>query len=293
VRRVQARALDGAASTGRTERRVPMKRLWGHVMAGGLLLAGTAAISTACVNDNSTVFIFDVLAQQLVSPGSQCLFTTDPTQPDITSGVLDVGFVDTYYAEFLVGNQIVPQGNASIPQTETSYVQFTSAVVKITDTADHTLANYTEIIGAAALAPAQGTTPSYEPIGVTIVNETAVASVKQAVVAGGTRQLITHTYFLGATLGGESVQTNDFAFPVTLCYGCLVSYSASDVDLNAPIPNCLGAIESASASASSTALPGPCFVGQDDAIDCSQCLGLPVCSGIDTAIAASTDAGTD
>ena len=65
-----------------------MKRLWGHILAGGLLLGGAAAVSTACVKDNSTVFIFDVLAQQLVSPGSQCLFTTDPTQPYISAGVL-------------------------------------------------------------------------------------------------------------------------------------------------------------------------------------------------------------
>jgi len=272
-----------------------MKRLWGHVMAGGLLLVGTAAISTACVNDNSTVFIFDVLAQQLVSPGSQCLFTTDPTQPYISAGVLDVGFRNTYFAEFLVGNQIVSQASTTAPQTETSYVQFTGAVVKITDTAGKTLANYTEMVGAAALAPAQGTTPSFEPIGVTIVDEAAVDSFIPGLEPGGTDyggtvQLITQTYFFGQTLGGESVQTNVFAFPVTVCYGCLVGYSAADVNPNAPLPNCLNATSS---SSTSTALPGPCFPGEDDAIDCSQCLGLLVCQGNGSGFIAVTDAGTD
>jgi hypothetical protein len=264
-------------------------------MAGGLLLAGTAAISTACVNDNSTVFIFDVLAQQLVSPGSQCLFTTDPTQPYVSAGVLDVGLRTAYFAEFLVGNQIVSQASATAPQTETSYVQFSGAVVKVTDTADNTLAYYTEMVGAAALAPAQGTTPSFEPIGVTIVDEASIASYIQALEPGGmdyggTVQLITHTYFFGQTLGGESVQTNVFTYPVTLCYGCLVSYSASDVNPNAPLPNCLNATSSNSAS---TALPGPCFPGEDDAIDCSQCLGEKVCGGNGSAFTAGTDAGTD
>jgi hypothetical protein len=265
-------------------------------MAGGLLLAGTAAISTACVSDNSTVFIFDVLQQQLVSPGSQCLFTTDPTQPYIPAGTLDVGFRDVYVAEFLVGNQIVPQGSSTTPQTETSYVQFAGAVVKITDVEGNTLGDYTEMVGAAALAPAQGTTPSFEPIGVTIVNEAVLAGITPTLEPGGTdyggtRQLITHTYFFGQTLGGESVQTNTFTFPVTVCYGCLVSYSASDVDETASVvPNCLLA---AGSSSSSTALPGPCFQGEDDAVDCSQCLGLQVCRGNLSGITAGADAGTD
>jgi hypothetical protein len=266
-----------------------MKRLWGHILAGSLLLACAAAVSTACTHDNSSVFIFDVLEQQLVSPGSQCLYTSDPTQPYISAGVLDIGFRDTYFAEFLVGNQIVPQGNPTIPQTETSYVQFTGAVVRVTDTSGNQLADYTEMVGAAALPPAQGTTPSYEPIGVTIVDQGTVSQVEQAVLQGGTRQLITHTYFFGQTLGGESVQTGEFSFPVTVCFGCLVSYSPSDIDENASVvPNCL----LAEGSSSGTALPGPCAPGQDDSIDCSQCLGLAVCRGSITGINAG-DAGTD
>src|ERR1700722_16809754 len=162
-----------------------MKRLWGHILAGGLLLGGAAAVSTACVKDNSTVFIFDVLAQQLVSPGSECLFTTDPTQPYISAGVLDIGFRDTYFAEFLVGNQIVPQGNPSTPQTETSYVHLTSAVVTVSDIEGNQLANFSEIVGGEALPPAQGTTPSFEPIGLTIVDEATINKISSSVFGGG------------------------------------------------------------------------------------------------------------
>jgi hypothetical protein len=187
-----------------------------------------------------------------------------------------------------VGNQIVPQGSATDPQTETSYVQFTGAVVRITDAEGQQLANYTQMVGAAALAPVQGTTPSYEPIGVMIVDPGTVSQIEPPVLAGGTRQLITHTYFFGQTLGGESVQTGEFSFPVTVCYGCLVSYSSSDIDERAPTPNCL----LAESSSSSTALPGPCDPGQDDAIDCSQCLALPVCHGAVSA-SAGLDAGSD
>jgi hypothetical protein len=263
-----------------------MKRWWGHILAGSLLLAAAAAISTACVKDDSTVFIFDVLQQQLVSAGSSCLFTSDPTQPYISAGRLDIGFRETYQATFLVGNQIVPQGNPTIPQTETSYVQFNGAVVSITDTEGNQLANYTEMVGAAALAPAQGTTPSFEPIGVTIVDQGTVDQIAPAVIAGATRTLITHTYFFGQTLGGENVQTGEFAFPVTVCYGCLVSFSPGDVDQDASvIPNC----ENAVGSSSTTALPGPCYPGEDFSVDCSQCLALSICRPGGSGL----DAGTD
>jgi hypothetical protein len=260
-------------------------------MAGGLVLIGGAAVSTACVKDDSTVFIFDVLEQQLVSSGSQCLYTSDPTQAYISGGYLDVGFRTSYSAEFLVGNQIVPQGNPSIPQTETSYVQFEGAVVAVNDTDGNQISNYTYMVGAAALAPAQGTTPSYEPIGVTIVDQGSEATVDSALKAGGTRTFITQTYFFGHTLGGESVQTNTFTFPVVLCYGCLVGYSQADIDENASItPNCLLAANSTSAS---TTLPEPCILGQDDTVDCSQCLGYLVCRGNLSGITSSGDAGTD
>ena len=82
-----------------------MKRVWGrHVIgAAGLVGLGVATVS-ACAHDNSTIFIRNVLAQQVVSNGQQCLYTSDPTQAYITSGVLDVDFHGAYLAEFLIGN---------------------------------------------------------------------------------------------------------------------------------------------------------------------------------------------
>ena len=267
-----------------------MKRVWGHILAGGMLLACAAGVSTACVQDNSTIFIFDVLAQQLVSPGTACTYTSDPTQAYTPAGKLDLGFIDAYSAIFLVGNQIVPQGNATTPTTETSYVQIQGAVVHITDVEGNTLADYTQPVGGAAIAPAQGSVPSYEAISVEILNPSTTEPLRSFVEAGGTRQLITYTYFYGKTLGGQSVQTGQFGFPVTVCYGCLVSYSKSDVDESASIvPNCLLAV----GSATSTSLPVPCTLGEDDSVDCSQCLGYPVCRGSISGIVSNLDAGSD
>ena len=113
-----------------------MMRVWGHVLAGLSLVAGVTAAGSmvaACVHDDSTIFVNEVLAPQFVTPGMACTFTADPTQLHITSGALDTGITSSYNAVFLVGNQIVPRGNPNQPQTETSYVNIQGAVVRILD----------------------------------------------------------------------------------------------------------------------------------------------------------------
>ncbi len=69
-----------------------MKRVWGHVLTGATVLAGlgtAGAVVSACVHDDSTLFVSRVLAQQLVATGMQCVYTGDPTQPSVPAGILD------------------------------------------------------------------------------------------------------------------------------------------------------------------------------------------------------------
>jgi hypothetical protein len=79
--------------------------------------------------------------------------------------------------------------------------------------------------------------------------------------------------FFGHTLGGESVESNEFGFPVQICNGCLVSFPAAEQSLSLPTPNC--ALAGASGS---TATSVPCIIGQDLSVDCSACQGRAVCS---------------
>ena len=191
---------------------------------------------------------------------------------------MDAAFRQTYEAEFLIANQIVPRGDPTQPQTETSYVVIQGAVVRITDSQGGALNQYTQL-ASVTVPPAQGTTPSYAPIGMTILNQQTIEDprVLAPVEQGGTRRLITYTRFFGQTLGGESVETGEYEFPVDVCFGCLVSFAAADIDPALPTPNCAAAA-GASTTTSST-LPVPCIVGEDAPIDCSQCLAFSVCSG--------------
>jgi hypothetical protein len=268
-----------------------MKLVLGHYLAGLTMLSGAAVFASACVKDDSTIFVDEVLAPQLVTPGAACMFTSDPTQTFLFSGELDVAFAHQYTAAFLLANQIVPRGDPSQPQTETSYVQIQGAVVRITDSQGNQLSTYTRL-ASATIPPAVGSTPSYSPIEMTILDSNTIESsaVLVPVEAGGTRRLITYTKFFGQTLGGVSVETGEYEFPVDVCFGCLIRFSAADIDPNIPGLNCGGAVSSSAAASTTSALPVPCVAGQDDAIDCSECLSVPACLG--TASSGIADAGT-
>ncbi len=260
-----------------------MKRVWGHVLAGSALLAIGGAAFSACVHNDSSIFVQDVLAPQEVSNGQSCTFTSATTQPVLSSGVLDVDFRYNYNPTYLVGNQLVAEANAQQLVTETSTITIQGAVVRITDAAGNQLANYTRL-ASGTIYPAVGGVPGYAPISVTAVidNSTVAnnATIRSTVINAPPRtasvRLVTYVRFFGNTLGGRYVESDEFEFPVDVCRGCLITFSPQDISPNAPVPNCLGNSAAGSSTAQQTL---PCVVGQDLSIDCVQCQGIPDCAG--------------
>ncbi len=259
-----------------------MKRVWGHVLTGLVLVAAASAAVPACVHDDSTIFVSDVLAPQYVTAGMACSFTADPTQPIIASGVLDVGLTLNYTAVFLVGNQIVPRGDPNQPQTETSFVTLEGAVVRIVDSNGNQLNTYTQPT-AATIPPSSGTTPGYVSVALTIIDSGTGATFSNL---KGTVPVVSYVRFFGHTLGGDSVESNEFGFPIEICQSCLVSFPAAEESPSLPTPNCALA-----GAASSAATSVPCFIGQDLAVDCSECQGSPACTINEVRGASTVDAG--
>ena len=257
-----------------------MKRVWGHVLSGVTLSAGIAVASgfvPACVHDDSSIFVSDVLAPQYVTAGMACTFTADPTQPVLGSGTMDAALTAEYTAMFLVGNQLVPRGDPNQPQTETSFVTVQGAVVRIVDSNGNQLNTYTNR-AAGTIPPSSGTTPGYLSVGATIIDSTTASTLGH----GGVDRVVSYVRFFGQTLGGDSVESNEFGFPVDVCRGCLVSFPVSEDDPNLDVqPNC--ALAGAAANSSSS-MSVPCSPGQDLAIDCSACAGIPACNPKGTAI---------
>jgi hypothetical protein len=273
-----------------------MKRVWGHLLAGVSLVVGGGAVIAACKHDDSTLFVQGVLAAQPVSAGAQCIFTSDPTQPFISSGVLDIAFRNEYDPTFLVGNQAVAEVNSQQLQTETDIITVEGATVRITDASGVQLNYYTRLC-SGTIYPSSGSVPGYAPITVTALDSNTIqldTDLQNNVVAGGTTRLVSYVQFFGQTTGGNSIQSDTFEFPIDVCestadHPCLVGFSATSDDPNPdlPQPNCAGAV------ASSSSLPAPCVPGQDFTVDCSLCQSVAACHGADTSGTVVPDAGAD
>jgi hypothetical protein len=84
-------------------------------------------------------------------------------------------------------------------------------------------------------------------------------------------RLVTYTRFFGATLDGQSVQSDEFSFPVDVCNGCLITFTNNPM---LPIPNC--------APGPNRPVPSmPCAIGEDLPTDCSACQDQSICRSAD------------
>jgi len=270
-----------------------MKRVWGHVLAGAALLAGACAVVAACVHNDSSIFIQDVLAPQEVSNNTPCVFSASTTQPVLSSGVLDVDFKYSYEAEYLVGNQLVAVANSDQLRPETSTVTLQGAVVRITDAMGTQLKTFTRL-AAATVYPAVGSVPGYAAIGVTILDSDTVLgnpTIQNLVLSkpalNASVRLVTYVRFFGRTTGGKDIESNEFEFPIDVCKGCLISFSPQDINACADVPNCIGQ----SSGGSMSQQPIPCNPGQDLPIDCVQCQNVPDCRPNAHTLRTSPDGG--
>lgn len=255
-----------------------MKGFWGR--ASALVIAGGACVSvSACAHDDSTLFVFDVLAGTV--SGTTCTFTADPTQPFISGGVLDYALRQEYDAEFLVANQMVTQADPTVPKTETAFITISHANVRITNPDGSPIRSYSTVTAATAF-PASGTTPSFVSVGVPIIDQEAVKTILMNNMAmpvpSSLIRVETFVKFFGKTTGGTNVESNEFQFPVDLCSGCLVVFPVAEDDPKSPIqPNCDNA--TAASSTNSSSVPSPCRFGQDAPVDCAVCkAALAVCN---------------
>jgi hypothetical protein len=235
------------------------------VAAAFLLTACGGKTAGEQAGDNGSIFVLGVLAPQRVSAGNTCVYSAQPTQAELSMGVLDLDFLSDYNPTYLLGNQLATGVNIA---TET---------VVINDAAGNQLATFTRET-AATISPSSGGVPGYAPITLTTIDENTILNntdVKSLVLSGegGTVRFETLVTFNGQTLGGTNVSSGYVEFSVYICKGCLISFSSIDIRVGCAVPNCLNA------GTSSISLLSPCVQGQDLAVDCSLCLSIPDCQG--------------
>jgi hypothetical protein len=250
-----------------------MKRVSGLV-SGFMFLLGTGTVVAACAHDDSTFIVRGVLAPPIAQTGAVCTYTADANNLYLSSGTLDSAFLLDYSPVFLVGNQAKPQGDPDQVRTETSRITVQGAIVRITDAGGNEIKSYTRLT-SAFIDPAQASTPSYADVNVTIVDADTVKPIRDAiavdaqgspalgVISAFHRRLVSYVRFFGQTLGGQHVESDEFEYPVDICYGCLVFSTTAGC--------------SPAGTSSSQQVNMPCILGQDQGIDCRLCHGYGPC----------------
>ncbi|MGO9710053.1 MAG: hypothetical protein ACLQBL_14390 [Polyangiaceae bacterium] len=235
-----------------------MNRIWGHTLSAASLLLAVGSAAPACAHDDGSLFVHGVLYPPIPS-GGICTYNFDPTALMLTNGTVDGALTDNYTPEFLLGNQLIAQGNSSTPDVETSRIEVQGAIVQVVDPATNATVENNTVLSASIVDPASGSQPSYSGIATTIMDAQAIKHFTPASAAEPSKIAVVYVTFYGETLGGQTVQSNQFQFPVNVCFGCLYT-----VPTGAVKGYCAGAVP-----ATETLLA--CQLGQDQIVDCQAC----------------------
>lgn len=177
-------------------------------------LLGVAALSlgAGCTENNQSIFIRQV---PVPDPEDLCSVSADPASPALFSGRLDAALASTYQQYFLVGNQLIPRGDAARLLPETSRVQFYEADVQIFDN-DVLVDEFTVPVSGFA-DPASETTPTY---GLVAVNPILTSTTVDGIIGVHGPQgvfVVARIVVRGVTVGGLDVSSGIYDFPVFVC----------------------------------------------------------------------------
>ncbi|HRG95955.1 MAG TPA: hypothetical protein PLR99_06895 [Polyangiaceae bacterium] len=261
-------------------------------VVGALMAAGLAP---ACVEYPQSLVVTKVVVSKPDEEGV-CLY--DPGTPELITGRLDVAVADSYTATLVVKNQLRAAADPARNRVESSSVYLLGATVRqtvdgvnldaeIIPNADPKLAIDDGRTGNEYRTPGSGfVTPGGGQAIATVdlLDSAAVKKLRRLLaqqtaanpsVKSPTLTVIAFARVQGQTLGGLSIESQEFQFPITVCSKCLVSFPRAPDTAN-PDDKCPS--PPASATGSTEKIPGTCRVGQDSAFDCLLCKStVPYC----------------
>jgi hypothetical protein len=255
--------------------------LWGdmmRVLRHGLLCLGAATaasvLTPGCADNDMSIFVVHVQAPPQNRQNGVCLYEADPTLPKISEGSVDVLFRDSYEAQVLVGNQLIARGDSSNTRAESNRARVTGAEVTLTDANGAELGAFTALT-SGTIDPAGTSAPSYGTFGITLIDRPTMERIGGGLGPRETRIVVANVKAFGQTLGGVDLESGEFAFPIRVCRGCLISFASGDdpsvagVDCLLPQPPAGGG----------GATQAGCNPGQDgEPVPCQACAAsLPEC----------------
>jgi hypothetical protein len=231
------------------------------------LLVAFASLA-GCEKNNQTLFVRGAIQASKDGQSGSCVY--DPSSGVfLQSARLDVALRDTYSATFTVENQMVSRQDYNRASSETNRVVVTGADVRVVDGANE-LDFYSTVSSGSVADPLNGLTASP----VQVVSPKAAAALRDSLKPGEVRSLISYVTLTGRTLGNVDVESAEYQFVLTVCKGCLVSFPPASRNPANPANNC----DNLASLSKEDANKSPCFIGQDEAIDCRLCSSTnPAC----------------
>lgn len=246
-----------------------MTRIWGHFLSLAVTGLVASAVIPACATNDQSIFIRGVIAPPQNRQNGTCIYTDDAQQALLFQGTFDVGIKNDYFAVMLVGSHLIQRGDPTNgPRAESNRAHLDGAIVRVTETNGDLIHEFTSPAGGFT-DTATNNTPDYGLLGTTVIDAATrnilFSRIPNAFTSPEVSVLVNIKAF-GRTLGGEDLESAEFQFPVTVCNGCLISFSNAD-DPATPAADCDRDL--AAAGGSSATLP--CNPGQDEGTPCQLC----------------------
>lgn len=245
----------------------------------GLILAlvgaGIAAVaSPACVEYPQSLVVTGVVVGDTSSADNGgCLFEAS-NDTYYFDGTVDATVATSYVGTLRVENRMRDSANAAKGRVEANDLYILGATVRLTLPTGEPLATDPTKDGRSGnefRTVSGGFVTAGDPgnVAVNLLDSAAICQISRQVQARiqGTdlrpqdqaAQVLAFVRVQAQTVGGLTVESQEFQFPINICWGCLVTLKLTNGEC---IPQ------------ASTATDGPkpvCRLGQDQSMDCTQC----------------------
>lgn len=245
-----------------------MRRMLAQVVSCAALALVASAVAPACATNDQSIFLRGVLAPPTNRQNGICVYSDDPTQTQLFSGLLDVALRDNYEARMLVGSQLIARGDPAQTRAESNRFHVNGAVVRVTTPNGEPINEFSTPV-SGFIDPQSNNVPDFGPVSVVLIDAGTVRKLSP------NGQLITsvvaNVKMFGQTLGGVDVESGELQYPIDICAGCLVDFSSGDDPARAG-RDCSLPLEDSSTQT------GPCTFGQDEGVPCQYCVNtIPAC----------------
>ncbi len=249
-----------------------MKRTVRGAVVGVVSALGAAAASPACVEYPQSIIVLKTVEPELKEDTNTCVVS--PGSEALINGVLDVEVNEGgYVGALIVKNQLRTAATTEKARVETSAVYLLGASVRLTFAGGQPVSsdrggqegNEFRTSGSGYIAPG-----GEAGITVNLIDGAAARTIKAQLGSYLKRTppsepvdiVVANVRVQGQTLGGLSIESQEFQFPITVCRGCLVKFFP---DPARPENKCSVPAESAKDQ------KVPCNIGQNRQVDCNLC----------------------